>query len=127
MDNIATQTVTTKNGKELVQFDKMERQLENLRMYFERESDYSGFPPLPNIWPNAEKIYDDANEDERKMIFMQTYMLLVEAYRHWAVDLDSLWRDDGIEAHDSFIKKCKERGIWKKDVRNWRSFPGSDA
>jgi hypothetical protein len=100
-----TQTIV--NGKEYKYYDQFERWLENLKLDFIQQKDYKGFPTLPENNLNGIDIYTNANAEERRFIFHLLLTEFTEALRHWKVDKDALWTEEGRKQHKEFIDKIE--------------------
>jgi len=91
-------TLTNVNGKEYKQYDEMIRFILKIEQYFIENDDYNGIPLLPDFWTDIYGIYDNVtDEDERRWLFITVFTKLLEAYRHWSKDKDSLWREEKIK------------------------------
>ena len=111
------------NGVEFKQYDALERHLREIKKHFIETDEYTGFPGLPEIWLESDELFKAAeSDDEKRMMFSQVYLMLVEALRRWSVDCDYLYTDAGIERHLKAVEEFKAIGLWKDGVRNWKDF-----
>ncbi len=122
-------TVTIVNGEEFKALDELNRHIRAIEQYFIDTEEYSGYPMLPDFWPEVYSIYEKASSDaERRMMFTVIYTKLLEAYKYWTTDLDSLWTTFGMKKHNEQVNHIKILGadnvnLWNDTGRNWRHFP----
>jgi hypothetical protein len=121
---------TIVNGKEYKYYNQFEEWLNNLKESFIKQKDYKGFPVLPENNINGFYIYTNADAEERRFIFGFLLNEFTEALRHWKVDKDMLWTEEGRKQHEDFIKRLEPllpymKKDWDKfyqDKRgNWRT------
>jgi hypothetical protein len=98
---------TIVNGKEYKYYDIFESWLNDLKQDFINQKDYKGFPVLPENNLNGLDIYDNADADERRFIFHLLLVEFTEALRHWKVDKDMLWTEEGRKQHREFLERLE--------------------
>lgn len=111
---------TILNGKEYKYYDEFRRWLNNLKQGFINQKDYKGFPTLPENNLDGLDIYIKANTDERKFIFHLLLIEFIEALRHWKVDKDMLWTEEGRKQHKEFLEKLEPLLPYMK--KEWDKF-----
>lgn len=99
------ETETVVNGKHYKYYDKFVKWLENLKEGFIVQKDYKGYPSLPSNSDYGFELYRDADPEEREWLFHYLMVQFEEALRHWKVDKDWLWTEEGRQKHKEFIEK----------------------
>jgi hypothetical protein len=100
-----TQTIV--NEKEYKYYDQFVKWLDSLKKDFIKQKDYKGFPTLPENSHDGFDIYTNADAEERRFIFGYLLNEFTEALRHWKVDKDMLWTEEGRKQHKEFIKRLE--------------------
>lgn len=103
---ISMQTIL--NGKELAKYDEFIRLLGELEHDILAQTDYNGYPSIPNCAMSASNIYEDASEIEKKFMFDHLWTLFTIALTHWKSDMDSLWTEDGRKKMTQFMDQYKD-------------------
>ena len=100
-----TKIKTYVNGKEYKYYDQFKRWLEGLKQGFIYQKEYHGFPNLPSNAHDGYDIFLNADADERRYIFDHLLNEFTEALRHWKVDKDMLWTEEGRKRHKEFMEQ----------------------
>ena len=114
------ETQTIINGKEYKYYDKFTKWIKNLKEGFIVQKDYKGYPTLPSNSDYGLEIYDNADSEERRFIFHTLITQFEEALRHWKVDKDYLWTDEGRKEHKEFLEKIEFMLPYMK--KDWDKF-----
>jgi hypothetical protein len=61
--------------------------------YFENQTEWSGYPKLPEFWLDGAEIYKEADAEQRQMIASTAIMYFTEALRHWRTDQAKAYPD----------------------------------
>jgi hypothetical protein len=100
-----TQTIV--NGVEYKNYDKFCELLARLEKYYITQNDYSGYPKLANEFCNATDLFKNAKTEEQKYMFSILFIYFDNALRHWKVDIDKLYTENGRKEHEEFLEKYK--------------------
>lgn len=114
------ETKTIVNGEEYKYCDKFEKWLENFKEGFIVQKDYTGYPLLPSNSEYGLELYDNAEPQEQRFIFYTLMVQFQEALRHWKVDKDWLWTEEGRQKHKEFIEKWEVLLPYMK--KDWDKF-----
>jgi hypothetical protein len=115
--DIMSQTIV--NGKEYKYYDQFTIFIDHLETEFIEQKNYKGYPKLPDDFNDGFHIYLNANGEERRFIFGYLYILYIESLRHWKVDKDMLWTEEGRKEYEEYINKMKSLLPYMKQ---WSSF-----
>ena len=114
------ETKTVVNGKEYKYYNQFNNWIKSLKEAFIEQKDYAGYPSLPDNSELGLHIYDDANPEERRLIFYTLMTQFQESLRHWKVDKDWLWTEEGRQKHKEFIEKWEVLLPYMK--KDWDKF-----
>lgn len=95
------------NGIELKEYDNFRELVSIIEKDIISQKEYAGYPKLPERDLEAYEIYKRATKEEREWIFSILWSYFISALRHWKVDLDALWTEDGRKKHEEFLNKYK--------------------
>lgn len=101
------ETKTFINDIEFVQYDNFRRILKEIEQEIISQNRYEVYPKLPQNYFEVEKIFAGATDEEKKFMFNLLWGLFVDTLRHWKVDLDSLYTENGRKNMPNFLKNIK--------------------
>lgn len=98
-------TKTYVNNKERKYYDQFGKWLGDLKQDFIKQKEYNRLPMIPDNSKDGFDIYTHADADERRLIFNKLLLEFIETLRHWKVDKDMLWTEEGRKRHEEFMEQ----------------------
>lgn len=97
---------TILNGKWVGYYDMFDQYIKDLEQgYLEQQDTFDIMPGFPKLDIDPMNIYDNADNDEKRLIFGLLMIYYTEALRHWLIDKCDLWKPDRAKKHQEFVEK----------------------